>query len=466
MLVQDLDKIFTDSTTKPFIKDLVKIMQKFEVLLLLDEQHLLIPSLLPPAQELSCVVSVQNNSSKGKICSTSSSSSSLNVPHVPIPSTPSSSTSSSPSFPNTLVRYQFLPFIPNGFFSRLIARVVSGPIQDQCSKWLTWPWPMKEGMSPGGPHWYCWRSGVKLVWNNVEILKMVPVDCPLPGCLESHIISSQGQRKMELLKAIMIVVRAPSNKCTKSPEQVSAWVLQQCTHNVASVFDDWYEQFGRNGDIRMTAASPCCSCKLAAESACDQGGNRTGHIKTQYLFPSPYCALMVAERRDLECPLHGKMSVADIAPDLVCPPSHHLPHLSLCLPLCFLLTLHHTPSSSPSRTSHPLCPLPHLHHTPSVISLTYITPLCPLPHLHHTPSVLSLTYITPPLSSPSPTSHPSLPHPPLYLFLLHHQVFRDFVPSMVFDSRCVTKNQSLGEGGFGAVFAGCITEEVGAYIAD
>ena len=33
---------------------------------------------------------------------------------------------------------------------------------------------------------------------------------------------------------------------------------------------------------------------------------------------------------------------------------------------------------------------------------------------------------------------------------------------MVFDSTCIIKSQMLGEGGFGAVFAGCIKEEVGA----
>ena len=32
---------------------------------------------------------------------------------------------------------------------------------------------------------------------------------------------------------------------------------------------------------------------------------------------------------------------------------------------------------------------------------------------------------------------------------------------MVFDSRCIVKNHTLGEGGFGAVFAGFIREEVG-----
>ena len=378
MLVQDLDKIFTDSTTKPFIKDLVKIMQKFEVLLLLDEQHLLIPSLLPPAQELSCVVSIQNNSSRGKICSTSSSSSSssLNVPHVPVPSTPSSSTSSSSSsFPNTLVRYQFLHFIPNGFFSRLIARVVSGPIQDQCSKWLTWPWPMKEGMSPGGPHWYCWRSGVKLVWNNVEILKMVPVDCPLPGYKCHRVISSRGDQTTELSKAIEVKVFVLPEECVGPSSVVGSldtshvagqhicvatWLLQKGMECVRSVLDDWYEVFGKKRGIEYSnqnVASPCPSCLTPSGTA----DHANGSNENLYLFPSPYCALMVAERRDLECPLHGKISVANIAPDLVCPPSHHLPCLS-----SFTLSSLVFP---PYPASHPLCPLPHLHHH-TLLSLT------------------------------------------------------------------------------------------------
>ena len=36
-----------------------------------------------------------------------------------------------------------------------------------------------------------------------------------------------------------------------------------------------------------------------------------------YMFSSPYCALVQAEGHKLECPTHGKLTVTEVAPDLV-----------------------------------------------------------------------------------------------------------------------------------------------------
>eukprot|EP00731_Ephydatia_muelleri_P039325 Em1412g1a len=175
-------------------------------------------------------------------------------------------------------------------------------------------------MALEGPRWHCWRSGLKLVWNHVEILKIVPVDCPLPGHKYHRMISGRGIQEMELPKGIEIRVCVVPEECIVQRNwrtegrhvSVATWLLQKGVECVRSVLDDWYEVFGKKRGIEysvLNTASPCPACLRV--TTMEDSTN-----KPLYFFSSPYCALVVAERRSLECPLHGKLSVGDIAPDL------------------------------------------------------------------------------------------------------------------------------------------------------
>ena len=147
-------------------------------------------------------------------------------------------------------------------------------------------------------------------------------------------------------------------------------------------------------------------------------------------------------------------------------------HTSSPSPSLFSLTIpllpHHPSSPSPSLFSLTIPLLPHHPSSPSPYLFSLTIPLLPHHPSSPSPSLFSLTlsrllsftsclttsslhYII--LSLPSLPSLPSPSHPSHSPFSAV-QVFRDFVPSMVFDSKCIIKNHTLGEGGFGAVFAG------------
>ena len=155
---------------------------------------------------------------------------------------------------------------------------------------------------------------------------------------------------IEIKIAIMpeeIIVKSNSFPNERSDLPVSShcratWLLHQATTIVNSVFEDWYEVFAKNTtfDFNLTA-NPCIEClKSVCKSERDafvypaqqplspetrsnspHGRGRSQPSSQQaifYMFTSPYCSRAVADGRlDIECPTHGKLSLNDIAPDLV-----------------------------------------------------------------------------------------------------------------------------------------------------
>ena len=129
MLVENLAQIL--QTT--YVNEFITLMQKFEVILLLDERRLLIPSLLPSTEEQSCLVFSKQVSAKLSEKDVGDIEQVSNEPHAPLYQTP---------YP-VLVRYYLLPFIPNGFFTRVLARLMSSDIIDHLQRSIV-PGPLDD----------------------------------------------------------------------------------------------------------------------------------------------------------------------------------------------------------------------------------------------------------------------------------------------------------------------------------
>ena len=293
-------------TTQSFINGIINIMQSFEVILLLDQQSILIPSLMSQQREDACAIT-ENNDGKLSV--------QTNTGHVITPITTQK---------NVLIRHYILPFVPNGFFSRLISRVCASRIIDAC----------KGMFGAFDPWWSCWRDGVCLICNDAEILRIVPVTYPLPGTEAMYMVTSSGNEVVTRLSGIEVRVVIKS-KIYALPVSVhktvgvttdpldpicaATWLLQQAIECIDSIFDDWYETFGRKRGFEISTiqqGSPCTACE-EKRNAITQATSSEIRGQRYYLFSSQFCAHTVEIKNVLRCPIHESTGVSQIAPDLV-----------------------------------------------------------------------------------------------------------------------------------------------------
>ena len=362
MLVENLAQILQGT----YVSEFLSLMQKFEVILLLDERRLLIPSLLPPTEQQACLIF-----SKGVSASLTEKDEDLidqvsNEPHAPLYQTP---------YP-VLARCYLLPFVPNGFFTRVTARLMSSDIVDHLQRSIV-PGPLDDQHLVNSPHWKCWRDGIIITWNHMEIFRIAPITFPLPGTTDTHLISSEGDNQVETYKGVEINIAVlPEEimeKCSIFPREdplvcckgmcMATWLLHQATTIVDSVFEDWYEVFAKKKGFDYTitrTANPCPECFKAvhearytasttptqqrvrrftnsvAEAMIDYGvitsQSSHGHF---YMFSSPHCSRALKEGMKLSCPAHGEITVADISPDLTF--SDFPPSLVFTDPNCLVL---------------------------------------------------------------------------------------------------------------------------------
>ena len=338
MLKKQLEQILD---TK-YQKEIIALMEHFGIILFLDDKRLLVPSLLPCCESKSCTVFSKKASAKLsegdemeaqlEYCYT---------PHTPLCKSPH----------QCLVRYYRLPFVPNGFFARVIARFMSTNMIDYIQSSLE-SGPLDDTLT-NQAHWKCWRDGIIITWHHMEIFRIAPITFPLPGTTDTHLISSEGDKPVKTSKGIEIkvaimpeeiVVKSNAFPNERSNMPVSShcratWLLHQATTIVNSVFEDWYEIFAKNTtfDFNLTA-NPCTEC-LKSVSTSERAafnfptqqrtpetqsnsphGNSSRPLQQAvfYMFTSPYCSRAVADGRlDVECPTHGKLSLNVVAPDLV-----------------------------------------------------------------------------------------------------------------------------------------------------
>ena len=325
-------------------------MRKFEVMLQLDDKRLLIPSLLPDDETHPHIIMPQSalqNDSDGCQSFTAL----REQPPAPIL-----------CLPDLLVRYFLLPYIPNGFFPRVIARILSSDIADQVRASFS-TGPLESYHVLNNAHWECWRSGMSLIWNHMEIMRIAPLRFPLPQSRGATIISSlkQNQEKETLMGVEIVVAVLPEDqiqKCPVLPSQhqcdetcrknrcMATWLLHMATDIADSVFEDWYEVFAQRRGLHYALswmASPCPKCfnfcqgrssqrEEAQETTSSVRRFRLGSLlkwtsepssesetlrKPLYVFSSQFCCLRLTQDGKVTCPAHGEMDIAEVAPDLV-----------------------------------------------------------------------------------------------------------------------------------------------------
>lgn len=336
MLMRDVYKIYNDSC-----EEFIIFMQKFEVVLLLDDSRLLIPSLLPENEDESCLVFCRSHLND----STDFDQLPTDVPHALMYETPH----------RIFSRYYLLPFIPNGFFSRVMARLMSSEIITLLNKSLV---NTQLGLSHiiNSAHWKCWRNGILIAWKHFEIFRIAPLSSTLPGMDEVGVVTKKNSCElMRELKGIEIKIAilpedyianccilegqlSNSSSCRDTEEEscsgrcLATWLLHQATTIIDSVFEDWYESFARKKgfdpqDENVRIANPCSQCIMEVQKEQVRQAVRMsspppatadgGKHRICYMFTSPYAVFVLSSEESLVCPDHGKQSVTDVAPDLV-----------------------------------------------------------------------------------------------------------------------------------------------------
>lgn len=341
MVMTDVEKIYSDC-----FQEVIILMQKFEVVFRLDESRLVIPSLLPLVEEESCLVFARSITQR---LDDSMFSQLRNQPHAPMYETPHA----------IMSRFYLLPFVPNGFFSRLMARLLSSDIIDHVQQSL-----MSGQLSvthiANSAHWKCWRTGILITWNHMEIFRIAPlsnasaglervsvvtkkdtfVETDVSGSLEIRVavlpeeyITSCSILKGQLNSSLSY---AETDNCSRG-KCLSTWLLHQATTAIDSVFEDWYECFARKKGFdphqeNVRIANPCHMCmqrvqemelqasrhlNMASAGVDSVDGAESAEGSVCYVFTSTYAAHASASSRDLVCPTHGTLRVADVAPDLV-----------------------------------------------------------------------------------------------------------------------------------------------------
>ena len=344
MMVENLAQILQST----YVNEFLSLMQKFEVILLLDEKRLLIPSLLPLTEQQSCLVFSKHISARLTDNDEGAIEQVANEPHAPLCQTP---------YP-VLARYYLLPFIPNGFFTRVTARLMNSDIVDHLQQSIV-SGPLDSHNVINGAHWKCWRDGIIITWNHMEIFRIAPITFPLPGTTDTLLISSEGENPVETYKGVEINVAILPEEimenCSIFPKEdpsltckgmcVATWLLHQATTIIDSVFEDWYEVFAKKKgfDYSITrTANPCPECFKVVHEARYQASttptqrrmrnftksmsddmaeynvitsetSTCGHF---YMFSSPHCTRAVKDGFTLKCPAHDELNVADVAPDV------------------------------------------------------------------------------------------------------------------------------------------------------
>ena len=330
---------FPPSVMTHFIPDFISLMQKFEVVLLLDKERLLIPSLLPSSEDNTCVVLP---------CTTVVETSEVDLHTLQDLSRQPFAGISSLTM-RIIGRFYLLPFVPNGFFPHLIARIISSKITAYFLLSLLTSAVTDQLSVFNNLHWRCWRGGIMLLWRHMEIFRIAPTTLPPEGVDNMVVISSSGRTELKHdQKALEIKVAClpeqqlvhnehlPDDPSKSRSEMLATWLLQQATEIIDSVFNDWYEPFTRRKGFDMSAVEQVCPCVECLRcSLTNQYKLQTSIVvqkplaedeydvidhyswKHYFLFSSPYCVFMASRGSSLLCPEHGEVTVDLIAPDLV-----------------------------------------------------------------------------------------------------------------------------------------------------
>ncbi len=321
MFMKDVFKIYNE-----ICEEFIIFMQKFEVVLKLDDSRLLIPSLLPDCEEDSCVVFSRAITKQLLEFSPDKNLEPTEMPVVRIYEVPHP----------IITRFYLIPFIPSGFFARVMARLMSSDIIDNLNEYLL---NNKLGIDHviNSTHWKCWRNGIIITWNHFEIFRIAPLHTTLTGIHTVGVVTQA--EKCEYMKDFngieIKVAILPEEYILPSYEgtgrSLASWLLHQATIKIESVFEDWYESFARKKGFdpqeqNVRVVNPCKACMSTVEQERLKLLNdphlsitlMDSHTdRVCYMFTCAHIAHTSTSEKILVCPIHGNQSVFELAPDMV-----------------------------------------------------------------------------------------------------------------------------------------------------
>ncbi len=331
MWMEDVHKIYPD-----YADELINLLKKFEVVHKLDDRRILIPSLLPDAEENSCILypsTILDLSAHQSLNFTG-------------PETYDRFWQT--NYP-IYCRYYLLPFVPDGFFTRLIARLMSCDVIDHLYSSLVSD-PLENFQISTAIHWRSWRNGIVIIWNQKEILRVAPLMEKLVSS-DVNVVLMTKSNSQELISTLMgleiKVAVIPENKIqvctflepalarmreqsagkseadgirvenTSKGRSIAAWLLHTVTSMIDSVFNDWYEGFAYRQGYNDTTTNQkwtnyCTYCVTSANQSLEDLNTRR-----ITMFTSTYCCLAQSKGEVLKCRNHGELQVEEVAPDLV-----------------------------------------------------------------------------------------------------------------------------------------------------
>ncbi|XP_037075473.1 leucine-rich repeat serine/threonine-protein kinase 1-like [Pollicipes pollicipes] len=370
MRLEDVSLVFKSSTCAPADAKsyMISLLDKFEVAVTWDGRTLLIPSLLPSEEMLRGGVPGMDVRIPVRSRAWGLRKKSAAAPPAddgqPAPGSDGQCTVSRRAVPQAAVRrLLIMTYFPSGFWSRLLTRLLADDvIVDVIRAFFLVPRQVQQdavlsSVLAGPAEWRCWQTGIELQYANTTLIRIRELLGYLrysPDYRKMRLLACQEGQWQEVLtsSAAVLEVTLPNETIVirrslpqaddpaafgiqsvvlePNPECASK-LLAMAVDHIDTLLEDWYPALGTRfvhtseGRLLVTRLLPCPACLPAA--ADDADGMEPPPSPPPPPPPSPppsptlpadqECILVSYSSRHVQCPAHGPLLLAQVAPDTV-----------------------------------------------------------------------------------------------------------------------------------------------------